>query len=236
MEGNEEEKISTVEIIILVLIVSLNSLFKVVADFCNLIPIIGQVIFMLAEAYSVFAWAAVIIYFIIKLGAFGTIGMVITVGGVLDMLGLPVGLAACTLIAIYLANHPEAAAVAQMATGKPGAAAGKEIAGAGVAAEKAGAAAARAETAGAKALSETGMGGERIAQAETAASRAGTAETAEGVEGKISQRPAGEERPVTEENLGAQEEPIDKLRKLLEEMPEPEAKPEAEEEGDETEK
>jgi len=207
MGEETEKKVSLVETIYLLIIVSINSAAKIVADLVVGVPVIGEIVFMFADFFTIIAWAVVLLFFVIKLGAFGAVGIAQTIGGILDMLGIPVGLLGSTILGIYLANHPKVAAVAQLATGKGAASAEGKVAGEAASAEKA----AQAGTAGEHAAE--GAAGSKAT--ENAASRG--AQTTEGAPGKTPESGTSQEKPqVTEEAFGIEKDPLEKMKELME--------------------
>lgn len=113
---NTVKKFNMIDIVILTLMVGSEAVTKGVADLTLPIPAIGQIGFGLADVYTFLIWGIVIIWFVFKLGLFGTAGLVVTVGGVLSMLAIPVGLAAGVAIAVYLTNNPKVKSVVGLVT------------------------------------------------------------------------------------------------------------------------
>lgn len=243
--GHREKPIDTVATVILLLVVFANTAVKTFADLTLAIPVVGEIVYPLALLFTIVVWAGIIFYFVMKLGVFGSAGLAMTIGGVLDLFGLPVGLLGGTLLAIYLANHPKVAIVASVTTGAINVANAAVIA----AEEAAAIAAAEAATAAAKeaaiAAAKTGAitAAEEAAEAAAkeateeasiaAAKEAATTEVPESetLRGKPSETPESgapggkpsetpaEKPEVPKEALGEEPTEFEKLQKLLEETP-----------------
>ncbi|MCR4328760.1 MAG: hypothetical protein NUV53_04630 [Patescibacteria group bacterium] len=201
-EQGGEKKVSLVETIYLLIIVGINSVVKIVADLSFGIPIIGQIFFIFAEFFTVIIWALILFFFVMKLGSFGAVGIAQVIGGILDMLGIPIGLLISTTLGIYLANHPKVTAVAQLATAKG---------------------AVSAEGRVAKEATAEGTAGEKTAKGTTARiSQSGTAEIQTPEAGTVPNTPLGEENvipqkpSISEESFGIEPEPLEKVRRLME--------------------
>jgi len=221
---NTQKKFDMVSIVILTLMVGSEAIVKTVADLSLGLPVIGEIVFPLADVYTFLIWGVVIIWFVFKLGAFGTGGLILTVGGVLSMLAIPIGLAAGVAIAVYLANHPKVLATAEVV-------AAPEAGEIGVAAEaeEAAEATANIENAGA-AAGGTGNAGRAAPGAEKSA--ADEAESAGGAQEEgVPQKQGPEIEPGA---LGEAPEPMDELQQKLtgergitnESQPSPEEEPE----------
>lgn len=218
---NEKKKFELSEIIVLLILAITNDALIVFADLAFLIPIIGQITFLAMMAASFVIWGIIFLWFTLKLGFAGPIGLLQIGGGILAEIGLPVR-TATVITGIFMANNPKAAKLGKLAgeaaliaaTGGAAAAAAPTVAGAGAAAggatAAAGAAAAGTEAAaGAEAVS----GGAVAGAAESAAGKAA----------------AEAERGVSEEAFGMPKGWEEKQKELFEKPPEAQLEPEEEE-------
>jgi hypothetical protein len=212
---DDAKKFNEAEIVIALLLVTFESVFKFVADIVFAVPVIGQIIFGFSELYTVITSAIILFWFVFKLGTFGYVGIMTVAGGALDFLGIPVGLATGTIAAIFLTNHPKIAkveelavgAAAVVATGGAAAAAEGAAAGAGAGAAAAAEAGAAAAEVGATAAEAGGLGAAAAEGAAGAESAAGAAEGAEA--------PGAAIKP---EALGGQSELLGQGGRLQEEL------------------
>jgi hypothetical protein len=138
-----EKKFQAPDIVILVLLAVFNDLLAIIAVIGVAIPVIGIVIGGAFEIVNTCIWGIIMMWFIMKTGSFGAIGLIQTAGGIAQYAGIP-GRTVTTVIGIVMANHPKAAKIAAVAGGTAisgGAAAG-------AAAKSAGSPAAKETTAG----------------------------------------------------------------------------------------
>ncbi|MDO8536932.1 MAG: hypothetical protein Q7R94_01655 [bacterium] len=114
---NEEElpPFTVVAIVCMLLITIPSDITTAVTlfNFIVAIPYVGAVILAMDKVLSVIAWAVVQFWFVMALGTFGKSGLVVLVGGVLDVLGVP-GTTITAMIAVWLANHPTAGGAARV--------------------------------------------------------------------------------------------------------------------------
>ncbi|MEK9180479.1 MAG: hypothetical protein AAB897_03645 [Patescibacteria group bacterium] len=231
-EAEGEKKIDLVLGIILMLLALLSDGTDALAAAAFAIPVLGQITYLLnAFLISPVVWAIIQFSFIMKMGFAGRVGLMNLTGGILNVIGIPGSETLATSIAIWFANHPKAAAVAQVATGKVGAAGGKAAA-----AEKAGAVAgggavAEKTAAGAAGAARAERGAEAAVEAERGVAGAERAAVSEGRAAEGAPREPG--KGVSEEAMGVKPEEAENLpRKLLEEFPEAKREEEAESEGE----
>jgi len=203
MEEQTAEKPFDVVLIVLLMLLALTSdISDAVTVLIAAVPVVGQIAYfgnMLL--ISPIVWALIQGTFVMKLGLFGRAGVINMAGGIANFFGIP-GTTITTGIAIFVANHPRLAAVAETvgavaATGGAAAPATAGAAGAagGAAAGKAaaGAGAVAGETAaGAGAAAEEKVGGAQAARAPMAEEEAARPPTPE--EGAPPKETAGEKR------------------------------------------
>ncbi|MBI4087657.1 MAG: hypothetical protein HY434_02395 [Candidatus Liptonbacteria bacterium] len=240
------KKFNTVEIVLMIMIALANDALTIIADIGLAIPVIGEILYGFAWLVDGFVWALLMFWYVIKLGVFGGPALVQTISGIASFVGIP-GRTIGVLLGIWLVNHPKAAAVAALATGKVGGAEkalGEEAAsvesatGEITAGEKTAtgvkAGAARAETEVAEAGATAGKTAVETAPREI------TEPTEYAPERKPSEVPEAEKEAkkpeVSKEALGEELTPLEKLQKLFEETPREEEKPESEEEEEGEEK
>ncbi len=223
------KRFSTAEEVVAALLVLSEVAVKAIADLSLGIPVIGEIGFAGAELYTVAIYAVFILWFVFKLGGFGTVGMYLTVGGLADAIGIPVGLAFAVGAGMYLTNHPKVKAVAGVVGGfEGGAEAGAAEAGeaaegvteveeAATAAEGTAQGAEAAQGAeGVEAGTETGKAG-----AGTSAEEAGAQEA--GAETNESEKTEGERKAEEELTPEAEKNPMDiEQKNLFQETPESE--------------
>ncbi len=125
MEEEQSPKIGLVEIILMNMIVIPADLFELAATFLVAIPVLGQILLVIKWIVAGLAWLIIQFWLIMK----GIKGLWYLSGSLLDGaanflgLDLPFGKTVSLNVTIYLANHPKATAVAQVAgaaTGKIG--------------------------------------------------------------------------------------------------------------------
>lgn len=113
----EEKKFSLFEIIMIMMIVIAMDLFELFSGLMLLVPFIGELFSLVNGFVDFFVIAIVQFWFIMK----GERGLLVLAGNILEFIpgidALPLR-SITTAIGLYLANHPETAGVAQMATGK----------------------------------------------------------------------------------------------------------------------
>lgn len=166
----EEKPFDLTAIVLLIILAVLNDTLIVLADFAFLIPVIGQITFLAMMAASFVIWAIIFLWFTLKLGFAGPIGLIQIGGGILAEIGVPVR-TATVITGIVMANNPKAAKVAKLVTG----------------------AAAIAATGGAAAVVEGGaVAGGAAAGAEAVAAGEAAAGAAEGAAGEIATKAAAE--------------------------------------------
>ena len=248
MEEGGEKKFDTIEIVFLVMIALFNDAVTICSDLGLAIPILGEVLFGFSWLLDGFVWALIMFWYIMKLGVFGAPALTQVVAGVVDFTGIPsrtIGV----VIGIFLANHPKAMAVAAVATGKF-ASAEKAVAGEVAAGEKAVEAGGAAK--GAAGATEAGGAVKGVGAAEAGAEASTVAKAGEGAaempkgkpseelggkpsevheEGKPSEKPKSE--GASDEALGEEPTPFEKLEKLLEKTPESDKKPDEDEDDEE---
>ncbi len=170
MDEAGAKKFTAVDMVMAGLLLASEAAVKTVSDLSFAIPGLGQVIFFGSEFYTLIIAGIFIAWFVMKLGALGMVSLWTTVGGVLDLIGVPVGLAAAVITIMVLTNNPKLEKVAEtVTTGGEG----EALEGA-AGAEKNLAQSAGKEAGGAAGV-KTGAGaGERGASAEGAGGGAGT--------------------------------------------------------------
>ncbi len=232
MEEGEQKKFDVTETVLLMFLAFLDDGIGLIAWLVGAFPVIGQALLFM---YIGFDWLVGVFFlgwFIIKLGAFGAPAIIQAGGALIKLVGVP-SRTISTGWGIWLANHPEAAAVAAVATGKP-------AAGEGVAAEKAAEGAVATEGGAAKALTEKPAGAAAVSGPQTkieagieregGAGRGGP-ETEPEIPQPEQEEKTEEKKKVSEEAFGMPKEPLEKIEESMSEFPEPEPQEEQEEEG-----
>lgn len=240
-EQAAEKPFDTVLIVLLLEIAVLSDVGDLATDLVAAVPVIGQVIYFgNSFLVSPIVWAILQGIFVMKTGGFKASSLVVMGGGLGNVINIPGSETITTIIAIVMANHPKlAGAAAQVglaaATGGAGAVAGKAAAAGGKVAgavEKGAAAGMRAEAvsaerAAAEAKPERALGTKPSERPTAEAKEAGA--EAEGI-------PAAEGPPtpeVSEEAMGVEPTPFEKLQKLTTEpLPPKEKKSEGGEEDE----
>jgi hypothetical protein len=218
-----DKPFKTVDIVPLVMIAVLSDVADLATDLIVAVPVVGQVAYIgNTFLISPIVWGTIQGWFLWKVG-FGAPGLINVAGGIGNVIGLPGSETASVLIAIYLANHRWAAALATKAM--PGGVVGKVTAKVGTAGAEVGAPAAGAgKTAAATKERAPATGIETAGEAAEVGAR--------GAEGAAAGERAGE---ITEATFGAEApgevKELEAVKKPMEEPPEPELKPEG---GDET--
>ena len=215
-EDQEKEKpIDTVSIVLLILISLTSDISDLVTDLIAAVPVIGQIVYLgNSLLISPITWIIIQVWFIMKVGLTGRKGLITGVsnllGGLGNMANLPGSETIMTTIAIVAANHGEAVSALAGAKGGGAAALAKQP---------------RIATAGATATGEPGAGGAVAATAggrETAlGARVATAGEAE-AETAAAPMPGLAPSGVSEQAFGVQKEPLEKLKEVMEKIPEPE--------------
>ncbi|KKW45801.1 MAG: hypothetical protein A3A43_01285 [Candidatus Liptonbacteria bacterium RIFCSPLOWO2_01_FULL_56_20] len=211
----EQKPFGTVDKVFLFMIAGLSDVADLISVFAFPVPVIGQVIY-LANAFfiSPLVWAVIQFWFFARVG-FGGPGLISVAGGLGNMIGIPGSETLSVAIAVSLANHPKASALAGLTMGAGVGVAAARTAGA--AAVEAGGTAARAGAAAA----ETGGAAARGAGAAETGTKLGAAEEArEGV---------GAAGKISEESFGIKKEPWERVEELMKNLPEPEQPKEGDE-------
>jgi hypothetical protein len=222
---NDQKKFGAVEIVILSLLVGSEAFAKFVSDLSLVIPGVGEVSFGFVDIYTFIVYGIIIIWFVFKLGAFGTVGITTTVGGVLSLFGIPASLAVCVAIAVYLTNHPKAKQAAGVVTvfeggvlGEAGAAVeGGELAEEALQAEQAASEASAAAAAAGEGVAAEGQAAAAGAEGAEDAAEAGSRSAPAGAEAR-DLTPDVEKNPMEVESKRLFEGPTDEVPK----PPEPE--------------
>ncbi len=240
MDEHEEKAFSVVAIVLLLMIAFLDDGTTILALLAVAIPVIGQVTFLLDKLFALVAAVVINGWFIFRLRTFGRSGIANVAGGILEEASIP-ATTITTIIAIWMANHPQAAAVVGKVTAGVAATGALDTAEQKIAREAKTTAAGAVETeGGAKTAGETEAGGARKTGLEGRPSEVSTERKEE--PGRPSETGTGEaptegapEKPeVSKEALGEEPEPLEKLRgELLEKAPKPEEKRKGEEEESE---
>jgi len=122
MEEEQKNKIGLPETILMVMIVGSADLFELAATPVQIVPVVGQIFLFIKPFVSISVWVIVKFWLIMK----GIRGLWFLAGGLSDTVAnffavdIPFGKTAAVILTIYLANHPKATKVAQVATGKIG--------------------------------------------------------------------------------------------------------------------
>jgi len=213
----QEKPFDLTSIVVLLILAITNDALIVFADIAFFIPIIGQISFLVMMAASFVIWGIIFLWFTMKLGFAGPIGLLQIGGGLLAEIGIPAR-TATVLTGIFMANNPKAAKLGKLA-GEAALVAATGGAGAGVVAAEGAAAGAGAVTAESAAA---GVGAAAGAAEEAAAG------AAEGAAGKAAGAAAKE---IPETAFGMPEEvEAQKQHELFEEISEAKAKKEEVEE------
>ncbi len=110
--AEQEKPFGTVDIVFLVMIAGLSDVADLITDLVFAVPVVGQAIYLVnAFLISPLVWATIQFWFIMKVG-FGAPGLVNLAGGVGNIIGIPGSETLTVIIAIQIANHPKAAAIA----------------------------------------------------------------------------------------------------------------------------
>lgn len=121
MDGEAEKPFDTVAIILLIFIAGTSDAADLVSVLIFPVPAIGQIVYFgNAFLISPLTWATIQLWFIMKIGFSGRVGLLNLAGGIGNVIGIPGSETTTVIIATWLANHPKATAVAQMAAGKAG--------------------------------------------------------------------------------------------------------------------
>jgi len=255
--NQEGKRFEMPEIIILLMLAVANDVITILADLVLLIPLIGLFLFGIVTVLNAVIWGFILLWFIMKLGFAGKVGILQVGGGIGQFIGIP----SRTLtvgIGIFLTNHPKVAgaamkvaevgtavaataatagAAAPAAVAAAGGTAATATAGVGATAVEAGTAAAEAGMVGMEATGAAAAGGRAAgAVAEGVAPGAGVTPGPGGLsEGGAA--PAG--GGVSERELGAREgfgevRELTELQERMTELPEPAQKKEEEEDNDRT--
>lgn len=111
---SQEKKFELPEIIVLLMLAIVNDILTVVVDFVFAFPIVGQILGVSMEAVNAGIWAAILLWFIMKLGFKGEVGVLQVAGGIAEFVGIPAR--TFTVGAgIYLTNNPRAAKLVKVA-------------------------------------------------------------------------------------------------------------------------
>lgn len=205
--NDDQKKFDTVEIVLLMMLAIGNDAVMVLADMGVAIPVVGVAFAGMIEVVNVVMWGIILLWFIMKLGFAGQIGLFQVAGGIAEFFGIP-GRSATVAIGIFMANHPKVAGiVTKVATV---AAVGAVTAGAGAAA----AAGAKAGAAAGATGAAEGAAGAATAGTEVAA--VGTRETG-AVAAKEAEEVATKEFGI--ESLGEVKE-MEGVRRTMEEVAE----------------
>lgn len=217
MDGGEGKKIDLVSSILLLMIAGFSDAADAATLFILPVPVIGQVVYIANAALSPLIWATIQIWFIMKLGFFGKAGLFNLAGGIANVIGIP-GTFGTTLAAIWIANHPIAATLARVTTGKVAPARGA-IPTRGAAPVRGAEEAARARETEEKArvvlrkVAETPVGEE--GPAEAAVAERGRVQVEPGEAAAVETKEAPEKEPgVSEEALGVEPTELKKLEEL----------------------
>jgi hypothetical protein len=117
-ESQKQEKpFDTVSIVLMLMLAIADDATTIVADLSLAIPIVGVVALGLSKMTEFVVWAILQSWFVLKLHSFGKPGIANLVGGLLSGAGIP-ATTITTIVAIYMANHPKLAAIADVASGK----------------------------------------------------------------------------------------------------------------------
>lgn len=238
MDEDEKQKkpFDAVSIVLLIIIAGISDISDIATDLIFPVPVIGQVVYLFNSfLISPLTWAAIQGWFIMKVGLGGRTGMITGItnllGGLGNVANFPPGSETITtVIAIIVANYgSELTVVAGMAGAATAAGTVAPAAGVAAGAETGAAAGAAAAGTGAGAAA-TGTKTAGVAGAETGATAGkgmsvgaeqagGTAET-EAMTGKRGLEESGTGIPETDEALGEEKNPFEKLRELTEKTPE----------------
>ncbi len=101
--------------IMLLILAGTSDAVALLSDLAILIPVVGIIIMGLVKIVSFVTWAIILFWFIMKEGFTGGPLLLAIAGGSLNFAGLP-SMTLAVIVAIYLANHPKAAAAASMVT------------------------------------------------------------------------------------------------------------------------
>lgn len=113
---DEEKKFSLPEIIVLLMIAVANDLLLLAVDFVFALPIVGQILGAGMEFVNLIIWGIILLWFTMKLGFRGRIGVLQVAGGIAEFFGIP-GRTATVLLGIILTNNPKLSKVATVAAG-----------------------------------------------------------------------------------------------------------------------
>lgn len=216
-DQKEEKPIDTVSIVLLILISLTSDISDLVTDLIAAVPVVGQIVY-LGNSFliSPITWIIIQGWFIMKVGLSGRKGLITGVSNLLGGLGnianLPGSETIMTTIAIVAANHGEVVGALAGATGGPTAA---------LLAKHPKIATAAATVGGGPAAGgvvATTTGRETAMDARVATTGGAETETA------AAPRPGLAPSQVSEEAFGVQKEPLEKLKEVMEKIPEPEEK------------
>ena len=126
--AGDSKKFSAPEIVIMLIIAVLNDVLAIVADVSLAIPILGEILIVIAEITDFLVWGIILIWFGFKVGLFGRAGFAQLIGGATEFIGIP-GRTVSAIIGIIMVNNPKASALATGITNPEAAAASKIIGG-----------------------------------------------------------------------------------------------------------
>lgn len=215
---NEEEKKYDVMTIVLMTLIALPAdVFSVLGLFMFPVPIIGIVVLGLAVFVNFVTVALLGLWFIMKHERSLIVWLVILLGFLLGLI-LPIKFLV-VLLATFVSNSRLVKELAEVAA----AVAVTALTGGTAAPAAAGAAARGAMVAGERlAAREAAMGARAaVAGERAAAGEALGAETAE-AEAQAAERAGLPQRQISEEEFGVQKEPLERLKEVMEQIPEPE--------------
>ncbi len=115
-----QSRFETPEIVIMITIAVLNDLFTLLADLSLAVPFLGEAVAALAWVSDLVVWGGILVWFALKVGLLNTAGLVQTIGGLTDFVGIP-GRTISAAVGIFLVNHPKLGKVASTITNPEGA-------------------------------------------------------------------------------------------------------------------